>query len=407
MPHAATLRRQIENALQDRVPGALSPRPVGVRETIPTGIDALDALLRGGLPIGALAELVGPECSGRTTAALSFLSRVMAEGNVCAWIDVSDALDPEAAAASGVDLERLLWVRCANGRTASAEPQLERATPQIIASGRQPEADAARPGPTAPGGGGSPHPRNEGRGMSEAIQNLLKQQPRSAAIKDMRRNRGVGTPGMGNRSLTHHADIKRDEQVPTDRQPPRRGEHLQTVSTQQSSSLQMNASLAAAIAEKKEMKPLGASVQGTHEAKRLATTQRWSPLDRALRAADLLLQGSGFRAIVLDLGSTPAEMAWRVPLATWFRFRAACERSRVSVLLLTQHPCARSSAELVVRMQPGELQHMGAVMTGIAYRGELDRQRQHRPESNVISIRKEPHSDRYAAWSARATWARA
>lgn len=406
MQHAATLRRQIEDALQDRVPGALTPRPVGVRETTPTGIDALDALLRGGLPIGALAELVGPECSGRTTAALSFLSRVTAEGNVCAWIDVSDALDPENAAASGVDLERLLWIRCANGRTATPEQPPEQTVPQIIASGQQPEAAAARPGLPAPGGGGSPHPRSEGRGMSEAIHHLLQQQPRSAAIKDMRRNRGIGTPGVANRSLTHNADIQREEQVPTDRQPPRRGEHLQTVSSQQSSSLRMNASLAAAIAEKKAIKPIVA-VPGPQEAKRHATTQRWSPLDRALRAADLLLQGGGFRAIVLDLGSTPAEMAWRVPMATWFRFRAACERSRVSVLLLTQHPCARSSAELVVRMQPGEFQHRGAVMTGIAYRGELDRQRQHRPESNVVSIRKEPRTDRYAAWSARATWARA
>ncbi|SEC61381.1 hypothetical protein [Terriglobus roseus] len=406
MLHAATLRRQIEDALQDRVPGALSPRPAGLREYTPTGIDALDVLLRGGLPTGALAELVGPECSGRTTAALSFLAQVTAEGNVCAWIDVSDALDPHTAAANGVDLERLLWVRCASGKTAPPVLQTEPVTPQVIASAQQIEATAARPAPPAPGGGGSPHPRSEGRGMSEAIHNLLKQQPRSAAIKDMRRNRGIGTPGMGNRSLTHRADIKREEQVPTDRQPPRRGEHLQTVSSQQSSSLQMSASLAAAIKEKKAMK-LADAAQGGPEAQRITTTQRWSPLDRALSAADLLLQGGGFRAIVLDLGSTPAEMAWRVPMATWFRFRAACERSRVSVLLLTQHPCARSSAELVVRMEAGDFQHMGAVMTGIAYRGELDRQRQHRPESNVVSIRKEAKPDRYAAWSARATWARA
>jgi len=31
---------------------------------------------------------------------------------VCAWIDVTDTLDPASAAAAGVDLERLLWVRC-------------------------------------------------------------------------------------------------------------------------------------------------------------------------------------------------------------------------------------------------------------------------------------------------------
>ena len=404
MPQAATLRRQIEEALQDRVPGALTPRPMGVRETVPTGIEALDALLHGGLPIGALAELVGPECSGRTTAALSFLSGITAEGNVCAWIDVSDVLDPESAAANGVDLQRLLWVRCANGNAAKLQPQPEKVTPQSIASAQQTHLRSSAHG----GGGGSPHPRSEGRGMSEAIQQLLQQQPRSAAIKDIRRNRGIGTPGAVNRPLSGKTsgNGKREEQIPTDRQPPRRGEHLPVASSRQSSALQMKVSLAASVAEKNTMEslhvrqtPPGSSAHGN--------TQRWSALDRALRTADLLLHGGGFRAIVLDLGSTPAEMAWQVPMATWFRFRSVCERSRVSFLLLTQHPCARSSAELVVRMLPGELQHMGAVMTGAAYRGELERQRQHRPETNVVSIRKEPRSDRYAQWSARATWARA
>ena len=31
------------------------------------------------------------------------------EGKVCAWVDVSDTLHPESAAAIGVDLSRLLW----------------------------------------------------------------------------------------------------------------------------------------------------------------------------------------------------------------------------------------------------------------------------------------------------------
>ncbi|AFL87984.1 RecA/RadA recombinase [Terriglobus roseus DSM 18391] len=406
MPHAATLRRQIEDALQDRVPGALSPRPTGVRETIPTGIDALDAMLHGGLPIGALAELVGPESSGRTTAALSFLSRVTADGNVCAWIDVSDALDPETAAANGVDLERLLWVRCARGKTTPPHPQPEKVVPQTIASAQQPQVAPARPGPTAPGGCGSPHPRSEGRSMSEAIHQLLHQQPRSASIKDVRRNRGIGTPGAPNRPLTAKEDQKREEQIPTDRRPARRGENLQPLTTQQASILQMKASLSAVMAEKQAA--MKAPAQKREFVKGEA---RWSPLDRALRATDLLLQAGGFRAIVLDLGSTPAEMAWRVPMATWFRFRAACERSRVSVLLLTQHPCARSSAELVVRMQPGQFEHTGAVMTGITWRSQVERQRKHRPEpqrkGNVVSIRKQPQTDPEGTWSASASWVRA
>ncbi|MFZ1009655.1 MAG: hypothetical protein WAN65_22645 [Candidatus Sulfotelmatobacter sp.] len=45
--------------------------------------------------------MVGPECSGRTSLALSFVGRMTGADKVCAWVDVSDNLDPESAAAAG------------------------------------------------------------------------------------------------------------------------------------------------------------------------------------------------------------------------------------------------------------------------------------------------------------------
>ena len=112
MPSAAALRQQIEAALANRIPSALTPAPRVVRPTAPTGIATLDDALSGGLPIGAITELAGPECSGRTSLALSFVAGLTHAGRVCAWIDVSDTLHPESAAAIGVDLDRLLWIRC-------------------------------------------------------------------------------------------------------------------------------------------------------------------------------------------------------------------------------------------------------------------------------------------------------
>lgn len=47
-----------------------------VRPVAGTGIETLDEILEGGLPIGAISELVGPECSRRTSVALSFLARM-------------------------------------------------------------------------------------------------------------------------------------------------------------------------------------------------------------------------------------------------------------------------------------------------------------------------------------------
>ena len=112
MPTAQHLRAQIEANLAERIPSALTPLPRVPYPVAPTGIREMDALLHGGFPVGALSEIVGPECSGRTSLALAFVARMTQEGRVCAWVDVSDTLHPESAAAMGVDLSLLLWTRC-------------------------------------------------------------------------------------------------------------------------------------------------------------------------------------------------------------------------------------------------------------------------------------------------------
>ncbi len=80
-------------------------------EMVSSGIAALDALA-GGLPRGCLTEICGAAASGRTTLLLAALSAATRRGEFCVVVDASDALDPQSAAAAGVELERLLWVRC-------------------------------------------------------------------------------------------------------------------------------------------------------------------------------------------------------------------------------------------------------------------------------------------------------
>lgn len=80
-------------------------------EMVSTGVPAIDALT-GGLPRGALTEIVGPVSSGRTSLLLSVLAQATARQEACTLVDASDAFDPESALAAGVDLKRLLWVRC-------------------------------------------------------------------------------------------------------------------------------------------------------------------------------------------------------------------------------------------------------------------------------------------------------
>src|SRR4051794_25932639 len=101
MPSSATIRQQIETDFQSRYPSVLTPSARTIRETASSGIVEIDALLNGGLPVGAISEITGPATSGRTNIALSFVACRTQEENVCAWIDASDAMDPESAAANG------------------------------------------------------------------------------------------------------------------------------------------------------------------------------------------------------------------------------------------------------------------------------------------------------------------
>jgi hypothetical protein len=76
-----------------------------------TGIAPLDDLLSGGFPRGQVSEVHGAASSGRTALVLTLVARLTRAGSLVAWVDPADRLDPPSAAAAGVDLPRLLWLR--------------------------------------------------------------------------------------------------------------------------------------------------------------------------------------------------------------------------------------------------------------------------------------------------------
>ncbi|MCA2471391.1 recombinase RecA [Vibrio parahaemolyticus] len=78
-------------------------------ETVPTGSLALDiALGAGGLPMGRIVEIYGPESSGKTTLTLELVAQAQKLGKTCAFIDAEHALDPVYARKLGVDINSLL-----------------------------------------------------------------------------------------------------------------------------------------------------------------------------------------------------------------------------------------------------------------------------------------------------------
>jgi hypothetical protein len=99
----ATLPSHILSQLQFRQ--ELAPN------TLPTGIDPLDAAIEG-CPRGRITEIVGPQSSGRTTLLHATLAEGTRLGEFCAVIDTANAFDPASAEAAGVDLRRIVLVRC-------------------------------------------------------------------------------------------------------------------------------------------------------------------------------------------------------------------------------------------------------------------------------------------------------
>ncbi|KGJ95584.1 recombinase RecA [Colwellia psychrerythraea] len=78
-------------------------------ETISTGSLGLDiALGAGGLPMGRVVEIYGPESSGKTTLTLEAIAEAQRNGKVCAFIDAEHALDPVYAEKLGVNINDLL-----------------------------------------------------------------------------------------------------------------------------------------------------------------------------------------------------------------------------------------------------------------------------------------------------------
>ncbi|HTZ83872.1 MAG TPA: hypothetical protein VMB66_11810 [Candidatus Acidoferrales bacterium] len=186
---------------------AIRPMP----EMAPSGIAEFDALT-GGLPRGCLTEICGPASSGRTTVLLSALAAATRRGEYCALIDASDALDAQSLAASGIDLDRLLWVRC--GEDSPAHPST-----------------------------------------------------------------------------------------------------------------------------KKSFRPSEKTNPAEHR------------LEQLLKATDLLLESGGFGMIVLDLADVTLQVARRIPLTTWFRFRRAVEHKPTILLAIEHQPIAGSCSSLLLQLK--------------------------------------------------------
>ena len=376
MPSAAALREQIESVLAMRIPAALSVLPRSAPELLPTGIAEVDALLGGGLPLGGVTEIIGPVCSGRSTLALSVLAGITGQGAAAAYVDVSDALDPLSAAAVGVELGRLLWVRAGGSEE----------IPRLPVTGKRPLEVRTRSMQDEKYGRGGSHPRTEMRGIEHAVEKLFqpKDNPENAEIplfdysprcaEAIRGRRAAPSPGE---SQTLTEQVTQPKNTATERS-----------------------------ADPK--------LQPFHKfRRRSAAKEIWDRLDQGLRATDLLLNTGGFRAIVVDMGDVGPNQARRVPLASWYRFRLQAEKSQAILLLVTQAACASSCASVVLRCREADERWQYAnelpiglpLLTGFRYQVSADRKRGSAQESFYL-CKKKPVSVAETSWNGATRWAR-
>jgi recombination protein RecA len=189
--------------------------PVSV---ISTGSIAIDAALgMGGFPRGRIAEIFGPESSGKTTIALQVVAEAQKLGGMAAFIDVEHALDPIYARKLGVDVDNLLVSQPDYG-----EQALE-ITAALVASGSVDvlvvdSVAALVPKAELDGEMGDSHMGLQARLMSQALRKLTGIVSKSKTclifINQIRDKIGVmfGSPETttGGRALKFYASIRVD-----------------------------------------------------------------------------------------------------------------------------------------------------------------------------------------------------
>lgn len=100
---------QINKRFGDNTTYRFSERRADITPAIPTGSLSLDiALGIGGLPLGRIVEIYGPEGSGKTTICQNVIAEAQNLGAVCAFVDLEQATDPQWLSKAGVNLDELI-----------------------------------------------------------------------------------------------------------------------------------------------------------------------------------------------------------------------------------------------------------------------------------------------------------
>jgi recombination protein RecA len=75
---------------------------------------------------------------------------------------------------------------------------------------------------------------------------------------------------------------------------------------------------------------------------------RCTNAEKALKAADLVIQAGGFGVVALDLAGVPSRDARRISLASWFRLRHTVEKTPTALIVIGDERYAASCSTLQI-----------------------------------------------------------
>jgi recombination protein RecA len=268
------------------------------------------------------------------------LARVTRADHYCALVDVSGVFDAQFAAEIDVDMEKLLWVRCGGPRTKDCEAERvallsEPMSLELMMAGplntNLIEAGGVLAGLTDAGGDVAVLPELE---MKKPVQGVSLQEQAMVA-GDARQLRVELIESGGGRGWSSSGSLTRRY-----------------------------------------------SSYGVVSRSRLDLKQQMKPLEKAFKAADILLQNGGFGFIAVDLSGVDERLLRKVPKATWFRFSRVAEKTQTTLVFLASYPAAGNCSAWSLRMKGMRAIWSGSVgaphtniLSDVTFRAEVTRSR--------------------------------
>jgi recombination protein RecA len=241
------------------------------------------------------------------------LARVTRAEHYCALVDMSGVFDAQFAAEIDVDMEKLLWVRCGGPRTKECESE------RVALLSEPMSLELMMAGPLNI--------------------NLIESGGVLAGLTD------AGDDVAGSVAVLPEREMKK----------PVQGVSLQEQVMVAGDARQLRVELIESGGGRGWISSGSLtrrySSYGSLGRSRLDLKQRMKPLEKAFKAADILLQNGGFGMIAVDLSGVDERLLRKVPKATWFRFSRVAEKTQTTLVFLASYPAAGNCSAWTLRMK--------------------------------------------------------